>query len=301
MGRRRRHLERSEEPVARSPQPRPAEALAGVEALQRSAGNAALASVLSVRRAPAAEEVTGMRAHFAVEQYVQVAKALQANWARLESPRSKANVLIGGVNFELAHFDVPTVDFDMKDLETDNAQWDSAGWQVLVNPERFKKAAVTDDEAADVAKTVYHESRHAEQDFRVARMLAGRKMKAGDIAEKLDMPERIAAAAKKQPLTGKGRDEREAEGWFESEHGKGSDARIATLEKLEQTTLELRAAQIAAQTAFTEDARKAADARLEAAKKAHDEAMAGYYALPEEGDASAAGADVKATFKGKKP
>jgi hypothetical protein len=254
-----------------------------------------------VQRAPAGrEEMSGMGAHFAVEQYVGVAKKLQENWARLPSPRSRAMVLVNGANFELAHFDVPVVGCKMTHLDTDNGQFDSADWVLDLNPERFEKATVDDSEAADVARTVYHEARHAEQDFRMARMLAARPMSASAIAEKLDMRDDVAAAAKKQPLKGASHERAEAKRWFESEHGKGADARIAALTDLETITTHLRQAQAEWQAASTPEDFKKADARLQMLKKAHEAALQGHHRLPEEADAIKVGDDVTETFMGKK-
>jgi hypothetical protein len=296
------HQEPAGEAVARRPGRSPAAACREADpllALQRSAGNAAVAQTLAVQRAPTKrQEMSGMGAHFAVEQYVGVAKKLEENWGRL-TPWGRARVLVNAANFELAHIDVPIVDLAMPDLDN-NGEFDSAGWKLDLSRTRFKNPAVTDQEAAEIARTAYHEARHAEQEFRVARMLFGRKTSAADIAEKLDMPDEIVAQAKKQPLARNTPEWDEAVRWYESEHGADADARFDTLTRLEQLNEALREARLAADRASTPDEQAAADAKLEEARKAREAAYAAYGRLPEEADASTVGEDVKSTFLGRK-
>jgi hypothetical protein len=60
--------------------------------------------------------------------------------------------------------------------------------------------ALTEDRAASLASTIYHEARHAEQTFRVARMLAGEGKDVQTIVAELGVYEPAAAEAKKNPL-----------------------------------------------------------------------------------------------------
>jgi len=70
-----------------------------------------------------------------------------------------------------------------------------------------------------LAQTVYHEGRHAEQWFRMARLKAGSKWKAKVIADWLSIPVPIAKEAVRHPLKGDGPEAREAEAWIASISG----------------------------------------------------------------------------------
>lgn len=86
-------------------------------------------------------------------------------------------------------------------------------WSIKINPAQFssrsgisKVGELTVDEAAEVADTLYHEARHSEQYFRIARMLAGQSKEtsvpkiAAEIVDKLSIPATVATAAAGVPL-----------------------------------------------------------------------------------------------------
>ena len=82
-----------------------------------------------------------------------------------------------------------------------------AEWTIEVDLEYLSKGlepptvgALSQDQAGDIAGTIYHEARHAEQAFRVARMLAGEGNIAETIVSELDMPAEVVAAAMENPL-----------------------------------------------------------------------------------------------------
>lgn len=60
--------------------------------------------------------------------------------------------------------------------------------------------ALTQEQASSIAGTVYHEARHAEQTFRVARLMAGQGKDAAAIAAETYINETAAADAVKNPL-----------------------------------------------------------------------------------------------------
>lgn len=103
-------------------------------------------------------------------------------------------------------------------------QFDHKTWVIKFNPEEYTKrpevttiGQLTREEVAALVDTIYHEARHADQWFRVARVWAGRGCTASEIANGLNIPEEIATKAAIQPLSGNTTfaDElvKEAEGW----------------------------------------------------------------------------------------
>jgi hypothetical protein len=274
-------------------------------ALQRQAGNAAVSTALAVQRAPAAavkeKELTGIGAQFAVDQYVGVTKKVREHWTEL-TPYGRAEVLVSAVNFELAHFDIPQVAFVLKDLGGTNGQLDFGTWTLELNKERFNKATPEAADLPGVARTVYHESRHAEQWFRMARLQAGLKMKAADIEDKLGIPTWVVKEAVKSPLKGDGAEAQEAKTWFESVYGSKADERNKTLTDLEDFGKKYKDA-LAAQATVEADASASADDKKKAGelvdewKKKYDEVYVKYRALPEEADAWKLGNKVESAAK----
>ncbi len=86
-------------------------------------------------------------------------------------------------------------------------------WTITINTTLFSNRAgvtkvgeLTLDEAAEIADTIYHEIRHSEQYFRMARIKAAQSSKkdageiAAEIAKAMDIPPEVAQAAAAAPL-----------------------------------------------------------------------------------------------------
>jgi hypothetical protein len=269
--------------------------------LQRSAGNAAVANALSVSRAPAPEpELSGIGANFAVDQYAAVAQKLRENWARLQ-PTDRAQMLVTAVNFELAHVDVPSATFELSDkLQPQTAgefvaDKDKDDWAFLLNRTQFRAPSpdAIDQQGEGnpgLAQIVYHEGRHAEQTFRVARLKAGMKWKAKVIADWLSIPARIAKEAVKHPLKGDGPEAREAEAWLGGKTGSQGEETAKSYGRLDEVQKKLSAAEAAqkkleADPNASEADKKKAAALVDLWQKRFDEARAAYLKIPEEADA----------------
>lgn len=81
------------------------------------------------------------------------------------------------------------------------------GWTMKINTRKFSwntdtstVGQLTTNEVAEIVDTFYHEARHAEQYFRMARVLAGQGKKVEAIKKELDIPEDVAKEAAKYPL-----------------------------------------------------------------------------------------------------
>jgi hypothetical protein len=115
------------------------------------------------------------------------------------------------------------------------------GWTLVLNPDAFSRrdpkptkiGELTPDEASLIAHTVYHEARHAEQNFRMARLEAGEHHE-----RDFEMDEDAARAAEANPLTarnGGGQELREAREWRDSMAGVDSQYREAVTLWQEET------------------------------------------------------------------
>jgi len=180
-------------------------------------------------------------------------------------------------------------------------------WILGLGKTPFGAASVDDGQAADIADTVYRESRHAEQWHRMARLLAGKGTTAAEIMKKLSIPAKVAADAATKPLKDATSPEaKEASTWYESTYGTGSAARNKLLgETLPKYSGLLDAAaaaykRVAADKAATKDQKDAAYKKWVDAYDAYKkEAGDPYHALPEEADAWAVAGKMQTAYKKK--
>jgi hypothetical protein len=198
--------------------------VAQVLRLQQAAGNRAVGRVLARR----AVRQTGLRSPAAINRFVHKAQAFLDRNGDGEL-RHFALYLGAAVNEELAAIGVPPVKVVMFNQTPNAAEFDAAGWTMVLNPDMFSPRRhatlmgdLNADEAANIAMTVVHEARHAEQRFRIARLQAGE----GKAAEG-EMDEEAAAAAAAAPLRGGGLQVREAREWRENEFGEDATYREA--------------------------------------------------------------------------
>jgi hypothetical protein len=208
--------------VARAPKPDQGGGGAGsaVMDLQHTAGNKAVGQAIA-RHRPAQ---TGLRKPDAIERFVHKAVGF---FNRNPDGRLIEYALYLGadVNTELDKVGVPPVQVRVsKEDNGASGQFFADSWHMMLYPAAFtrrpgvtKMGDLTPDEAALIAHTVYHEARHAEQHFRIARLDAAEGHAAGD-----ELDAGVAAAAAAAPLTartGSAQELREAREWREIESG----------------------------------------------------------------------------------
>jgi hypothetical protein len=274
----------------------------GLLLLQRSAGNAAVAQALSVQRAPAKDDddLGGIGARFAVDQYAGVAKRLQGVWGRL-TPYSRANGFLIAANFELAHIDVPSVELKMEKLDGNDAEFKSDGWRMLVNPPAFADDHGADEQVAESASTIYHEARHAEQAFLVARLLAGKGLDVDEIAQTFPIRDDIAARAKQQPLKKAGRERKLASRVLASETGAGATYNASLMHDLNEIEKKLDAAETAWKALPSGPAKDKAKEKVDFEQAAYEIAYRQYREQAHEADAWKVGDAVRGRLAPPKP
>jgi len=226
------------------------------------------------------------------QQYVKEAKQVQADWAKLATAAERAKALAKAVNERLAAAGVPACKDVVKDLGVAAGQFDFTTWSLLLDQGPFSKTTITDEEAAVIADTVYHEARHCEQWFMMARMLAGKGLKANVIATTMGIPASIASAATAAPLKKGTTEAIEAEGWYESVYGSRAEYREHVLNDVEaKGKLRDQAA-----AAYKQNPTPANRAKLDAAHAQLEVAHRRYMELPEEADAWRVGGQVTAAY-----
>ncbi|MEV4755891.1 hypothetical protein AB0J86_12365 [Micromonospora sp. NPDC049559] len=209
--------------------PRPAPREAGrherILALQRAAGNRATVAALAGRdtaRTGGGVLVlqrggTGLAGEKVSKKYAKTVRGGFDRWAGL-SLNERMSMLLEPAIAALAAAGVPrapgVIDPTRKMTGTaEHAAFNRGLWQVWFNPD-FLTGPVTPEEFGRCANTAYHECRHAEQVFRVARKLAGEGKGADVIAAAIQIPLNIAKEAVTRPLKAKEKAEwAEAERW----------------------------------------------------------------------------------------
>ncbi len=168
------------------------------------------------RAAMRLDGATGLARAEAAARFARAVRTSRAGWDACP-PRVRMAALVDAVNAELAHVSVsPAVALlhELPPFTTPRRAWFLRGaWCVLFDPHALG-GGLGDEELGRVASAAYHEARHVEQTFRVARKLAAEGAGARRIELRLGIPAEIAAAAAELPLAADdGRPWDEAAAW----------------------------------------------------------------------------------------
>jgi hypothetical protein len=200
-----------------------------------------------------------------------------------------------------------------------NGELRFSGWQVAINPALMNSSTLSKDQAEQLGDTLYHETRHAEQWFLMARRDAASGLTPSQIQSQLAVPPRVAQAAVANPIAATDARRACADAMYNSVYGTNAAARNATLGDLRTKGVSLASANqalaqasaarntLAATPGTTAQALANADnlvnssyATATAQYNSFQTTYAAYRALPEEADAWDAGtraaAAVKAAF-----
>jgi hypothetical protein len=179
-------------------------------------------------------EETGLRQDQLTDAFVANVHDFCANGANAEkSVAAFLRLLRKEVNQALKTIDVPPVEIVQQDTGGFGS-FQSKTWQIGFSYQQTVGDAATIEELTqenilESVKTMYHEARHAEQLFRIARMLAGKQLTSQpdgtspqrqniieQLVDKLDIEPGIARQALRDPLVeSDSREFKEAEQWLE--------------------------------------------------------------------------------------
>jgi len=98
-------------------------------------------------------------------------KHLQQAWPKLSSDQRQSRIE-ELANAQLQKSGVPKVKMVKSTLSTDDGQFTFGDWHMLINKNLLNKDTLSEPQAKDLANTVYHESRHAEQWYLIAQQKA---------------------------------------------------------------------------------------------------------------------------------
>ena len=139
---------------------------------------------------------SGLALPSSIEAFATASKTAAAAIATMKTFEERAGAVLGAINARLAAVNVPTIGSIGKE-KGGNAHFDKKSWTVTVDPEFAMRGSAS--APAELLTAVYHEARHAEQDFLVARHMA-RTDSAAEIAVAHGIPIEVANAAKASPL-----------------------------------------------------------------------------------------------------
>lgn len=176
------------------------------------------------------DEQTGLRDPHQIDEYVDDTIGIANTCTSAEDRRA---ALETAVNERLTSVGVPYVSFVLDAAKAGGslARFIFQDWVVALDPPRFDPAAAdwaTPEQQAALLGTVYHESRHSEQWYRMARYLAGLGYTADQIhAAPYGMATIAAQAAADYPILESSQEATEAAAWYESVYGSGAAHRRA--------------------------------------------------------------------------
>lgn len=142
----------------------------------------------------------------AASQNKYVAEAVKL-WTTNKTMKIKdfVDALMNTIKTDLLSQGVPEFKWQMSPGLGVSGQFDSENWIVSIDPDAFSSRSVkinqvkdlTLDEVRDVVGTLYHESRHTDQDLLIIRVLLDQKKTVKEINQETKIPERIVDAVKK--------------------------------------------------------------------------------------------------------
>lgn len=202
--------------------------------LQRTVGNQAVIRMVSGAQPVVQRVATGLARKTSVQTF---ANSLVA-WKRANGAKpleELANWGVKLVNVELGNAKIPPVTGGYNAPAYVTGRFTSDTWAIQLNKKRFTKrpgvtlvSQLNDSEVSNIAQAIYHEARHAEQIYRMARYMAGQGKTQKQIMDALEISADIATAAAKKKLLPPGQKasglERtrysEAEAWYRSTTGR---------------------------------------------------------------------------------
>ena len=249
------------------------------------------------RRAGKAPDLAGLGAVTSIDSIAAAIKALQGSWAT-KTWVERGDAMVRAANAALTAAQVPSyLDHEIMSM-TARGSFDRSLWKFNIRKEAVTAPPPTNDEAGQIANTVAHESRHAEQHFLRGRYLAGTGMAAPEVATATGMPPSIAAQAvthklgAKDPRVAEAKKMDRAFGADGAKHRKTSnqvDTEIALLNTRRSAAIAAHAALQASPTPAAIADGKRRLAALKAQTLQVEKAYLAYRAIPYEADAHEVG------------
>ena len=196
----------------------------------------------------------GMSAQTQVDAYAKGVATLQADWGRLRTPAQRKERLQSLVDKQAAAAGFPPPEVTTPtDLGTGrNGELRFSDWQVAVNPSLTSASVLSPAQATALGDTLYHETRHAEQWYLMARRQAAEQHDAKEIQTQLKVPRFITSQAVATPLAKADARRACADAMYNSVYGASATGRNTTLTNLGPHSEAARGASVAYKQALAD-------------------------------------------------
>ncbi|HLG75931.1 MAG TPA: hypothetical protein VKX46_05925, partial [Ktedonobacteraceae bacterium] len=142
----------------------------------------------------------GLASPEAINQFVEAVRKIQADWSTLGTAEKRAAEFFKALATLLKNLAIPEPTFQLASLDV-YGEFSYQDWKLAVDSRALSPSTISAESIKELADTFYHETRHCEQFFNVARFLAnGEKNTAEMIAKTMPIPEAVAKQAKSSPL-----------------------------------------------------------------------------------------------------
>lgn len=214
----------------------------------------------------------GMSAQAQVDAFSKHLAKLSNQWPKM-TPEQRRQRLSAMIDAQAASngFPAPTL-ATPSNLGGRNGQLDFQRWRIEINPTLLQKEHLAPEDAAKLGDTLYHETRHAEQWFLMARRQAAEGDSADEIIKQLEVPTKVAKAAASSPLLASDHRRACADTLHRSVYGANRNHRFTTL-----TNLASQGAQIATANSQYQQAKAISDslaAQLKAGEQIYQQMKA---------------------------
>jgi len=212
----------------------------------------------------------GMAKQASMMKFVYAMQEIGDNWDKL-SVDNRKKALLETLNNALPE-EVPDIELNFKDDLDENVfgEQSPSTWSIDINNNLFTNN-MTDNKMAKLTSTIYHEGRHAEQDFNAAQWMASQGLSVEKIQDSMDIPVSVAEAAVNNPAKEGSPELITGEAFYQSVYGDRSDYRDKVYNNLVEIDLDIDAYD-------TEE-------KYNDAVKLYEMSYKQYKSLPEEADA----------------
>jgi len=132
-------------------------------------------------------------------QFAGEMKALEGSWSAM-NPAERADAVSARINARLRDIGVPALRVTTAALGSQECgRFSFAKWSMVLNEQMLAAPQLTRSQSAELTNTVYHEARHAEQWYLIARVLAEDGVPPDEASNKTRIPPAICEAATSEP------------------------------------------------------------------------------------------------------
>ncbi|HSV65983.1 MAG TPA: hypothetical protein VLJ59_08790 [Mycobacteriales bacterium] len=152
------------------------------------------------------------------------------------SPQDRAAGVVADVNEQLQAVGVPQVGWRFNAAHGTGAVFAFQTWEMELGESPYSMDVAdnaTADQQAWQVSAVYHEARHSEQWFRMARERIGLGATVDQVVQATGLPESVVQWAAQSPITQCDAAQYEAEEWYQSVYGAGAAHRESTLQDVQ--------------------------------------------------------------------